>query len=133
MRIQSAHLPGYNKALASSIRSGPVRGLAPSFKRLGESGRKVLLIHVRPFSAHSSPASLTHSLGLQGTQDKTVPYSHSHSILRLLAEGGGGDKSAYELVTVEGATHDVTVTHANVVYEALRRFFSAKDVWVWQG
>ena len=75
----------------------------------------------------------THCLGLQGTQDKTVPYSHSHSILRLLAESGGGDKNTSELVTVEGATHDVTVTHSNVVNEALGRFFAAKDAWVWRG
>lgn len=75
----------------------------------------------------------TDALVLQGTQDKTVPYSHAHSILHLLAEGGGGDKKTTELVTVDGATHDVTVTHADVVSDALARFFQGRDTWTWQG
>lgn len=51
VRIQSAHLPGYNTAIASSIRDGPIRGLAPIFASIGRRTRKeggqVLLIWVR--------------------------------------------------------------------------------------
>lgn len=51
VRIQSAYLPGYNAALASSIRDGPLRNLAPQFTALGRYSRKtngsVLVIWVR--------------------------------------------------------------------------------------
>lgn len=47
MSIQSAHLPGYNAALASSLRDGPIRGLSSAYKQLGASERPVLLIWVR--------------------------------------------------------------------------------------
>lgn len=51
VRIQSAHLPGYNPAIASSIRDGPIRNLAPTFASVGRKtrkrGSKVLLIWVR--------------------------------------------------------------------------------------
>ncbi|KAI0083372.1 Alpha/Beta hydrolase protein [Irpex rosettiformis] len=39
-RIQSAHLQGYNPALASCIRDGPIRNLAPVFAQLGRVVRK---------------------------------------------------------------------------------------------
>lgn len=52
VRLQSAHLPGYNAALASSIREGPLRSLAPQFAALGRHSRKtngsVLIIWVSP-------------------------------------------------------------------------------------
>jgi hypothetical protein len=48
VRLQSAHLPGYNRALASSIRFGPIRGQSSSYTNLAKSGRSVLLIHVCP-------------------------------------------------------------------------------------
>ncbi|KII94579.1 hypothetical protein PLICRDRAFT_96811 [Plicaturopsis crispa FD-325 SS-3] len=95
VRIQSAHLPGYNHALASSLRSGPPRGLASAFKQLGESGRKVLLIH--------------------GTEDNQVPYKYTAAI-RALVPGA-------ELVTVDGGPHDLTISHPDVVNKALVTFF----------
>lgn len=50
VRIQSAYLPGFNPAIASSLRDGPVRSLAPAFAALGrrasKEGTRVLLVWV---------------------------------------------------------------------------------------
>ncbi|KZP09929.1 alpha/beta-hydrolase [Athelia psychrophila] len=102
VRLQSAHLPGYNRALASSIRSGPIRGQEGSFAALGKSGRSVLLIH--------------------GTADWTVPYKHTATIRALIPHA--------HLVTVDGAGHDLTVTHSDVVTDSLLSFFETRDSWV---
>ncbi|KAF7984731.1 hypothetical protein HWV62_11666 [Athelia sp. TMB] len=102
VRLQSAHLPGYNRALASSIRSGPIRGQERSFAALGQSGRDVLLIH--------------------GTADRTVPYKHASTIQALIPNA--------QLVTVDGAGHDLTVTHSDLVANALLTFFATRESWV---
>lgn len=47
VRIQSAYLPGFNAAVASSLRDGPVRSLAPAYEALG-----------RRAAAHGSPSVL---------------------------------------------------------------------------
>lgn len=47
VRIQSAYLPGFNAAVASSLRDGPVRSLAPAYEALG-----------RRAAAHGSPGVL---------------------------------------------------------------------------
>jgi len=104
VRLQSAHLPGYNRALASSLRSGPIRGQSTSYSNLAKSGRSVLLIH--------------------GTQDRTVPYKYTSTIQSHIPSS--------ELLTVEGAGHDITVTHSELVTKALLKFFGTKDSWVLQ-
>ena len=43
VRLQSAFLPGYNVAIASSIRDGPIRGQAHVFAALGRAVRKGLV------------------------------------------------------------------------------------------
>ncbi|KAF8874541.1 Alpha/Beta hydrolase protein [Infundibulicybe gibba] len=45
VRLQSAHLPGYNAALSSSLRDGPIRGQGPSFSSSSFEDRRVLLFH----------------------------------------------------------------------------------------
>jgi hypothetical protein len=63
VRIQSAYLPGYNAAIASSLRDGPIRGQSASFEVLGKSGKDVLLVWVRsrfpdartPLTIHNAP------------------------------------------------------------------------------
>ena len=45
IRIQSAYLPGYNLAIASSIRDGPIRNLAPAFAQLGRQTKKLRKEH----------------------------------------------------------------------------------------
>ncbi|KAG6872894.1 hypothetical protein C0992_009271 [Termitomyces sp. T32_za158] len=46
VRLQSAHLTGYNAALSSSLRDGPIRGQELSFASEGFANRAVLVIHV---------------------------------------------------------------------------------------
>jgi pimeloyl-ACP methyl ester carboxylesterase len=98
VRLQSAHLAGYNNAVASSLRDGPVRGLSSAFKTLGESGRQVLLIH--------------------GTADTTVPYKYAARTSMLIPDA--------TLLTFDGAGHDLAVSHAIEVSAALVRFFSGR-------
>lgn len=49
VQIQSAHLPGFNFAIASSLRDGPIRGLDSSFAGLNNTASDLLLIWVRIF------------------------------------------------------------------------------------
>jgi len=100
VRLQSAHLPYYNAAVASSLREGPVRGLQYAFSALSESSNEILLIH--------------------GTADKTVPYKYASKIQALVPQA--------TLVTIPDAGHDITVTHAKEVNAALLNFLSASLV-----
>lgn len=99
VRIQSAHLPGYNTAIASSIRDGPIRGLAPVFASIGRRTRKeggrVLLIW--------------------GTKDTVVPYHYAPRVKSLIPQA--------ELVTIEGGKHDITLSHPEEVTRRLTEFF----------
>ncbi|KAF8432929.1 alpha/beta-hydrolase [Boletus edulis BED1] len=94
VRLQSAHLPYYNAAVASSLRDGPVRGLAHAFRALSNSSNEILLIH--------------------GTADKTVPYKYTSKIQALVPQA--------KLVTIVDGGHDITVTHADEVNTALLHF-----------
>lgn len=107
VRIQSAHLPGYNAAIASSIRDGPVRALAPVFAQLGRQMRK------RAKGGQTSGRVLL----VWGTQDKVVPYRYAARVQTLI-----GDESV-SLVTLEDAGHDLTVTHGEEIVEELDAFF----------
>jgi len=93
VRIQSAHLSGYNAALSSSLRDGPIRGLASAFSSNAFRGRKVLIIH--------------------GTNDRTVPYKYAAKIQSLLPEG-----SISKLVTIENGGHDLTLTAPQPILDA---------------
>ncbi|KAH7923621.1 alpha/beta-hydrolase [Leucogyrophana mollusca] len=97
VRLQSAHLPHYNAAVASCLRDGPIRGLTSAFEALAHSGNQVLLIH--------------------GTEDRTVPYKYTSKIRTLVPDA--------ELVTIPEGGHDITVTHADEVSEALLRFLGS--------
>jgi hypothetical protein len=46
VRLQSAHLPGFNPAVSSSLRAGPVTGMKWAFESAGWKERRVLVIHV---------------------------------------------------------------------------------------
>ncbi|KAI0638573.1 alpha/beta-hydrolase [Trametes polyzona] len=98
VRLQSAYLPGYNPAIASSIREGPLRSLAPQFAALGRHSRKtngsVLLIW--------------------GTADNVVPYRYASRVQTLIPHS--------ELVTIEGGPHDITISHPNEVSNAILQF-----------
>lgn len=125
VRVQSAYLPGYNTALASSIRDGPLRSLAPQFAALGrhsrKNGGKVLIIWVSP--SHCLILMLPESIRgcgadtrtcSQGTDDKVVPYRYASRIQTLIPHA--------ELVTIEGGPHDITLTHGDEVSRALLEF-----------
>ncbi|KAI6043741.1 Alpha/Beta hydrolase protein [Pisolithus marmoratus] len=100
VRLQSAHLPYFNAAVASSLRDGPVRGLENSFTTLSSSSIQILLVH--------------------GTADKTVPYKYASKILTLVPHA--------HLLTIDGAGHDIIVTHATHVSDALVQFLSTKNL-----
>ncbi|KAG1811629.1 Alpha/Beta hydrolase protein [Suillus variegatus] len=96
VRLQTAHLPHYNAAVASSLRDGPIRGLHFAFQSLARSGNQVLLIH--------------------GTSDKTVPYKYASMIHSLVPQA--------DLVTISDGGHDLTVTHASEVNALLLHFLA---------
>ncbi|KAH9927074.1 alpha/beta-hydrolase [Epithele typhae] len=98
VRIQSAYLPGYNLALASSIRDGPLRSLAPQFAALGRHSRK----------------TGGQALVIWGTNDKVVPYRYASRVQTLIPHS--------ELVTIQGGPHDITISHPDEVAAAMIEF-----------
>ncbi|KAF8076921.1 Alpha/Beta hydrolase protein [Lyophyllum atratum] len=103
VRLQSAHLTGYNAALSSSMRDGPIRGQAPSFSSEGFRDRAVLVIH--------------------GTKDNTVNPRYGPLILTLLPPA---TRERSRLITFEGAGHDLTISHHEAVSQAMLEFFQMK-------
>ncbi|KAF8334855.1 Alpha/Beta hydrolase protein [Amanita rubescens] len=103
VRLQSAHLPGYNAALSSSLRHGPIRGQARYFSSPSFDSRRVLLVH--------------------GTDDQTVPSRYSSKILSLLPPS---TRAKSEVITVEGAGHDLTLSHSPLINELLADFFKGR-------
>ena len=120
IRIQSAHLPGYNQAIASSIRDGPVRNMAPAFAAVGrrsrQQGGEVLLIWVC-FSVNYSQRSSIVTSSWQGTKDQTVPYHCAARIKTLIPHA--------DLLTIEGAGHEILQSHTDEISDALLRFLSS--------
>ncbi|KAG9308388.1 Alpha/Beta hydrolase protein [Chiua virens] len=96
VRLQSAHLPHDNAAVASSLRDGPVRGLAHAFSAISDSSNEIFIIH--------------------STADKTVQYKYASKIQALVPRA--------MLVTIIDGGHDITVTHAKDVNAALLHFLS---------
>ncbi|EKM60147.1 uncharacterized protein PHACADRAFT_138571 [Phanerochaete carnosa HHB-10118-sp] len=107
VRIQSAHLPGYNPAIASSIRDGPIRALAPVFAQLGRQMRK----------RAKGAAGGGRVLLVWGTRDSVVPYQYAARVRSLI-----GDESA-SMVTLDDAGHDLTVTRGDDIVQELVAFF----------
>ena len=100
VRIQSAHLSGYNPAIASSIRDGPLRSLAPAFAALGRQTRK----------------SGGRVLIFWGTEDRIMPYRYAARVQALISESA--------LVTLDGAGHDLTATRAEEITGELMKLFA---------
>ncbi|CAE6528127.1 unnamed protein product [Rhizoctonia solani] len=93
--LQSAILPGYTAAVAASVFIGPLRGLENEFKKLGKlRGVKVQIIW--------------------GTKDAIVSYKYADKIKKLIPHA--------ELVTIDGAGHDLCATHYEVVADNLIGF-----------
>ncbi|KAH9482114.1 hypothetical protein JR316_0004209 [Psilocybe cubensis] len=90
VRLQSAHLPGYNHALSSSLRDGPVRGQRAAFQSKSFEGKRVLILH--------------------GTRDSTVHPKYADKISALLPSA-----AKQKLIMLEGAGHDLSVSHPEQV------------------
>ncbi|KAI0337046.1 alpha/beta-hydrolase [Trametopsis cervina] len=136
VRIQSAHLPGYNSALASSIRDGPIRNLAPVYAQLGRVTKKIF----KEFGTNEGELLL-----VWGTRDRVVPYHYAARVLALLG-GSPASMSTYSspnpdvhhssdastltnkehvrLVTIDGAGHDLTASHPTLIVQLLLEFFA---------
>ncbi|CAE6508609.1 unnamed protein product [Rhizoctonia solani] len=96
--LQSAILPGYTAAIAASVFIGPLRGLENDFKKLGKlRGVKVQIIW--------------------GTKDVIVPYKYAGKIHKLIPHA--------ELVTIDGAGHDLCASHYEEVSDNLIGFLRA--------
>jgi len=96
--LQAKYLPGYESAIVSCVKDGPLRGLQSSFDRLGrpESHWDVLIIH--------------------GTADNTVPFKYAEAIKARIPSASQ--------VTLEEAGHDLLVVspHSETVVESLVKF-----------
>ncbi|KAJ7628957.1 Alpha/Beta hydrolase protein [Roridomyces roridus] len=98
VRVQATSLPGYPRAVASSLYDGPIFHMRWAFKASVWSGRRVLFLH--------------------GERDAVVPPAAS-PLLRSLVDSAGGDTT---LVQVQDAGHDLTWTHPEEVGRALLSF-----------
>ncbi|KAJ6457965.1 Alpha/Beta hydrolase protein [Mycena sanguinolenta] len=128
VRLQSAHLPGFNRAVSSSLRAGPVTGMRWAFESEHWNGKRVLLLH--------------------GTADLTVPSAHSARIGALIERAGRNESHSGEKSTptpqrtpktkkskhapppnervrvslIADAGHALTWTHAREVGEVVCKF-----------
>ncbi|KAJ6602303.1 Alpha/Beta hydrolase protein [Mycena sp. CBHHK59/15] len=111
VRHQSAHLPGYNRAISSSLRDGPVTGMHWAFAAARQwQGRRVLLVH--------------------GTDDHTVPPAHAPLIQLLLTTPSEASNDTatqpvppqVDIARIPGAGHSLTWTHAEEVGRAVCAF-----------
>lgn len=121
VRLQAAHLKGYQRAVFSSLHDGPVTRMRWAFESNHWVGKRVLLIHVRysglvfnHFLYYLRPYLPT----IQGTRDPVVPPANS-PILKSFLDSAGSNT---ELVEISGAAHDLTWTHADEVGRALLAF-----------
>lgn len=100
-RLQAAYLPGYNAAVGSSIRQGPVRGQQSSFQLLHQSNKKILMVY--------------------GTADNTIPPRSTSTLISLLPRA--------QVHVIEGGTHSLileeTLGHSVEVTKALIEFLSS--------
>ncbi|KAF5385411.1 hypothetical protein D9757_005387 [Collybiopsis confluens] len=97
VRLQSAHLPGFNNAISSTLREGPVRGEYRSFSSDVWNSRRLLIIH--------------------GTTDNTVPYKYAKMIESALPR-----HCRSEIVTIDGGGHDLTISHPNFLVKEIERW-----------
>ncbi|KAJ6459231.1 hypothetical protein C8R45DRAFT_554957 [Mycena sanguinolenta] len=129
VRLQSAHLPGFNRAVSSSLRAGPVTGMRWAFESEHWNGKRVLLLHVT---------------------DLTVPSAHSARIGALIERAGRNESNSREksaptpqrtpktkkskhappsnervrVSLIADAGHALTWTHAREVREVVCKFLA---------
>lgn len=64
VQLQAAHLPGYNHAVASTVRDGPIHSLTLTFAGLGQLDVQVLV--------------------MWGTDDEVMPYGLAKKMQALV-------------------------------------------------
>lgn len=90
--LQKEFLPGYTRALTSSLQFGPIRDLENAFKAVADSARiKTLIVH--------------------GTNDNTVAFKFGERIKNLIPSA--------KFVPIEGGDHDLLL--AEDYYETTRQ------------
>ncbi|KAF8308822.1 alpha/beta-hydrolase [Clavulina sp. PMI_390] len=96
--LQRMTLPRYSQVLASTLQRGPIREMGPTFAKLGTMPFRTLL--------------------LQGTDDEIVTYHlyFEPTLTKYFPKA--------KVVVIEGAPHDLTVTHPKQVASALIEFFN---------
>ncbi|KAI0651800.1 alpha/beta-hydrolase [Trametes meyenii] len=101
--LQTSELAGYGRSLRSCFQDGPIRGLEAAFDRVAQ-------VAVGP--ARQKPQVLI----IHGTDDDIVAYEEANKIKGRVPQA--------EVVTVEGAGHDVVMRdgHWQIVAENLARF-----------
>ncbi|KIM38718.1 hypothetical protein M413DRAFT_75699 [Hebeloma cylindrosporum] len=102
VRLQSAHLPGYNNALSSSLRDGPIRGQTSAFQSSAFEGKRVLILH--------------------GTKDVTVRPKYASLIDSTVTS-----KAHKKVIFINGAGHDLSVSHSKEVTDALVNLLSGSN------
>jgi len=98
---QAAYLPHYLAAVASSYHNGPI-------------------LDTPDTRAAFSACSKFQVLILWGTADNVVPFMHSEQVKRLV----GSDNLSFK--SIEGASHDLTVTHSVKVNEHMLAFLRSE-------
>jgi len=86
--------PGYLKAIASSVRDGPLRGMEDAFEIVGQKDFSVCIIW--------------------GTADEVVPFSLATKMLSRVPKA--------KLVTIPGGGHDITISQPEIVGNALKEW-----------
>ncbi|KAJ7060729.1 Alpha/Beta hydrolase protein [Mycena amicta] len=99
--LQAFHLPGYRRAVTSSIHEGPSVRMRWAFESKNWARRKVLLVH--------------------GSGDLAVPPEHS-LVIQSLLESHAKPGVRVRLVNVSGAGHDFILTHSGTIGTALVEF-----------
>ncbi|KAF7296721.1 Hydrolase-4 domain-containing protein [Mycena chlorophos] len=105
--LQAASLPGYSRAVASSLHEGPIVRMRWAFRSRNWKGRRVMFIF--------------------GTNDTVVKPVDVTTLRATLKEYADPD---VRVVDVAGAGHDVVVTHAPLLAAALVEFFEDKVKYV---
>jgi len=96
--LQTRTLPHYSSTLASSTRRGPFKGVSETYRMIGKSDNRVLIIH--------------------GTADTRIPYHpYTSPILTDLLPRA-------KVVAMENVGHDLMVTHPKETSDAIIAFFN---------
>ncbi|PPR02143.1 hypothetical protein CVT24_011393 [Panaeolus cyanescens] len=140
VRLQSAHLPGYNHALSSSLRDGPIRGQAHAFRSPGFWGKRVLIMHgTRDRTVESKYAGRIEALLMDGDdEDKSTSTSASvglkesekqHAFSTSSPAEGRRGRVKTRKVMIQGGGHDLTVSHPEDVVRLLGELVDGRGKW----